>query len=83
LDGIERQLELPPACPGNGYLHKGDTQLPSSLREAIAAFEESEFAREAFGEDVFTHYLNAARVEQQAYDEVVTNWEKARYFERI
>jgi glutamine synthetase len=35
------------------------------------------------GEEVAAHYLNAARVEQQAYDRIVTDWEKRRYFERI
>ncbi|HEY7031099.1 MAG TPA: hypothetical protein VH482_07230 [Thermomicrobiales bacterium] len=28
------------------------------------------------------HYLNAARVEQEAYDNVVTDWERERYLER-
>jgi len=29
------------------------------------------------------HYLHFARVEQQAYDRAVTDWERIRYFERI
>ncbi|GIW03407.1 MAG: hypothetical protein KatS3mg059_0027 [Thermomicrobiales bacterium] len=43
---------------------------------------ESQVAREAFGEVVVAHYLNAARVEQSAFDAAVTDWERARYFER-
>ena len=56
--------------------------MPRSLYEAIAVFEDSAVARAAFGEPVVTHYLNMARVEQHAYDAVVTGWERERYFER-
>jgi glutamine synthetase len=31
---------------------------------------------------VVDHYLNAARVEQEAYDAVVHNWDRERYLER-
>ncbi|MDQ0189498.1 glutamine synthetase [Alicyclobacillus cycloheptanicus] len=82
LDGIEHRLELPPAWSGNGYSAQGAPTLPSSLHEAIQAFEQSEFALRVFGKTVYQHYLNAAKVEQRAYDQVVTNWEKQRYFER-
>ncbi len=40
-------------------------------------------ARDAFGDDVVAHYLNAARVEQAAFDAAVTDWEKRRGFERL
>jgi glutamine synthetase len=56
--------------------------VPRALYEAIEAFDESAVAREAFGEVVVEHYLNAARVEQEAYDNVVTDWERERYLER-
>jgi glutamine synthetase len=56
--------------------------VPSSLYEAIDAFEHSTFARRAFGDDVFEHYLQFVRTEQRKFDEVVTSWERARYFER-
>ena len=82
LDGIEQCLPLPPEWMGNGYEAQGVPSLPMSLYEAIAAFEQSELAKTAFGDNVYQHYLNAARVEQRAYDQVVTNWEKRRYFER-
>ena len=38
---------------------------------------------EIFGQDVVAHYLNAARVEQAAYDAVVGTWERERYLERV
>jgi glutamine synthetase len=58
-------------------------QVPGALYESIRHFESSSLAREAFGERVFAHYLNAAREEQLAYDRAVTCWERDRYFERI
>ena len=57
--------------------------LPKTLREAIAELERSKVARSAFGERVVEHYLHTARLEQQAFDQVVTDWELARNFERI
>ncbi len=96
LDGIERQLPLPQEWRGNAYaaddidrLSQSPARaaqpldsLPQSLHEAIRAFEQSDWACEAFGGTVHAHYLNAARVEQRAYDQVVTDWERNRYFEQ-
>jgi glutamine synthetase len=57
--------------------------VPKTLREAMAALEDSRLAVEAFGERVVAHYLHAARAEQQAFDAAVTDWELMRNFERI
>ena len=57
--------------------------MPKTLREAIAELERSKAARAAFGERVVEHYLHTARLEQRAFDQVVTDWELARNFERI
>jgi glutamine synthetase len=40
-------------------------------------------AREAFGARVVEHYLRHGRLEQQAFDQAVTDWELIRHFERI
>jgi glutamine synthetase len=82
LYGIENQIDPGPEFKGNGYLAKGFPRVPRALYEAIEAWEESGIARDAFGADVAAHYLNAARVEQETYDRVVTSWERERYFER-
>jgi glutamine synthetase len=82
LHGIDNKIEPPAEFKGNGYVAKGVPRVPRALYEAIEAFEESKVAREAFGDVVVDHYLNAARVEQEAYDNVVTNWERERYLER-
>jgi glutamine synthetase len=81
LYGIENSLELGPALEGNAYESSAE-RFPSTLREAIAALEESAMARAAFGDDVVDHYLNYARTEQALFDRVVTNWERERLYER-
>ncbi|MGW8375732.1 glutamine synthetase family protein [Streptomyces sp. ODS28] len=82
LHGIERELELPEACTGNAYTGEA-AHVPGSLRDAAELWERSALAREAFGEEVVAHYGNMARIEQQAYDTAVTDWERFRSFERM
>jgi glutamine synthetase len=82
LYGIENELPLEPAFTGNAYV-SDRARVPSTLRDAAAAFGESKVARAAFGDDVVAHYLNAARVEQAAFDAAVTDWELRRGFERL
>ncbi|MET0806788.1 MAG: glutamine synthetase family protein [Lacisediminihabitans sp.] len=82
LYGIEHELELEPMFVGNAY-DSDLARVPSTLREAAALFGESEIAREAFGADVVEHYLNNARIEVQAYDAAITDWERVRGFERL
>lgn len=86
IAGIERKLELPEMFTGDAYeadLRRPVARVPGSLYESIHLFERSQLARDALGERVFAHYLNAARHEQAAFDQAVTNWELDRYFERI
>ncbi|MFN3004860.1 glutamine synthetase family protein [Mycolicibacterium wolinskyi] len=82
LYGIEHELELPDALPGNAYT-SGAQRLPTTLAEAAELFEKSEVARAAFGDDVVEHYLNNARVELTAFNAAVTDWERVRGFERL
>ncbi len=83
LNGIRRQIEPPPVFAGDIYQAAELPRVPSTLREAIAEFEQSEFARQAFGPEVVEHYLHFLKTEQRKFDEVVTCWERARFFERI
>jgi glutamine synthetase len=82
LAGVEQRVEPPQAFQGNGYQAEGCSRVPRALYEAIDAWRGSDLAREAFGEVVADHYLNAAVVEQQMFDQAVTDWERERYFER-
>ncbi|MGZ3588745.1 MAG: glutamine synthetase family protein [Candidatus Limnocylindrales bacterium] len=83
LWGIDNKVEPPPEYKGNGYLATGCDRMPRALYEAIEELQGSTAAREIFGADVVDHYLNAARVEQAAYDAVVGAWERERYLERV
>ncbi len=82
LWGIRNKVEPPDEYKGNGYVATGCDRMPRALYEAIMELERSEAAVEIFGADVVAHYLNAARVEQHAYDAVVHPWERERYLER-
>jgi glutamine synthetase len=83
LDGIENRIEPPPAFDGDAYHAEGATRLPATLAEAAERFEASEFARTALGGEVVDHYSHFFRVEQEAFEDAVTDWERRRYFERI
>ena len=83
LAGIEQRIEPPPAYLGDVYSAQETALLPSSLEEATANFERSALARSAFGADVVTHYAHFFATEAAAYRRAVTDWERARYFERI
>jgi glutamine synthetase len=83
LDGIERRLEPPECFAGDLYAARELPRVPGSLRDALARFEASDFARVALGADVVEHYAHHFRAEWQAYERAVTDWERDRYFERI
>ncbi|POX62696.1 glutamine synthetase [Streptomyces sp. Ru62] len=82
LYGIEHKLELPEPCPGNAYT-ADYAQVPTTLREAAELWGTSPIAQAAFGDEVVAHYRNMARVELEAFDAAVTDWELRRSFERL
>src|SRR3954453_12253658 len=82
LHGMNAGLAPGPPFEGNAY-ESDKPRAPATLRDAIDAFPASTVVREAFGEDVVEHYLNAARIELDAFDAAVTDWERFRGFERL
>ncbi len=83
LDGIDNQIEPPEIFTGDVYAAKELPSVPRTLAAATDRFANSDFAKQAFGEEVVEHYTHHFRMEQQAYDRAVTDWERKRYFERI
>jgi glutamine synthetase len=83
LHGVEQGLALEPEFVGNAYLATDRPRLPTTLRDARDRFAASGVARDAFGEEVVAHYVNAADVELAAFEAVVTDWELFRGFERL
>ena len=82
LHGIDNELELEPPFEGNAY-ESDKPRVPHNLYEARDQFAASVVAREALGQDVVDHYLNRARVELEAHEATVTDWERFRGFERL
>jgi glutamine synthetase len=83
LHGIDAGLELEPVFDGDAYSASDLPRVPASLRDARELFAASPIAREAFGEAVVAHYVNAADVEIEAFGRAVTDWERVRGFERL
>jgi glutamine synthetase len=82
LDGIAHETDPGPELVGNAYEAGQAEPFPSTLREAVELWEASDFARSVFGEQAWAHYLNYGRTEQRLFDQVVTDYERRRMFER-
>jgi len=82
LHGVELGLPLEPPVSGNAYL-TDHPRVPGTLRDARDLFAASTVARSALGDAVVDHYLNNARIELDAFDAAVTDWERVRGFERL
>ena len=82
LAGIEHELPLPPALSGNAYSDDDTNHIPRTLRDAREAMMASRMLRDAMGDDVIDHYARAAEWEIEEFNQVVTDYEIARGFER-
>ena len=83
LHGIDAELPLEPAARGQRLQVRRRRACPTNLYDARDLFAGSEVAREAFGGEVVDHYLNRARIELEAFEAAVTDWERFRGFERL
>jgi len=84
LDGIRRELPLPPASEENLYLLDTTRSaalptLPGALDEAIEAMEEDQVVRDALGPHIFERFIAAKRLEWSDYRMEVTPWELNKY----
>lgn len=83
LRGIDEGLDCGDPYRGNAYEDPDIPRLPGSLDEAADLLAGSALARDAFGSSVVDFYVHTARLEAEAYRRTVSDWERARYFERI
>ena len=83
MAGIDEKLDCGQEYSGNAYVDPKLARLPSTLAEAAGLFDKSRLARAALGDDVVDFYVHHARLEVEAFNNAVTDWEKQRYFERI
>jgi len=90
LDGVEKGLEL--GEPVEESLFEMDAatiaaksikELPGTLGEALDELERDDVIREALGEHVFSHYVEAKRAEWDEYRTQVSDWELEKYLEQF
>lgn len=86
LDGIERELELPPEATAETLkltdrqmVEAGYTPLPRSLKEALDVFEDSQFMKDALGEHIHSFFLKKKRDEWHKFESTITEWEIKHY----
>jgi len=83
MAGIEEDLDCGDDYRGNAYTDPQLIALPKSLGDAVQVLDRSKLARRAFGDEVVDFYVHTAKLEAQAFNNAVTDWERVRYFERI
>ena len=90
LDGVEKGMKL--ADPVEESLFemdaatiaaKGIRELPGTLGEALDELEGDSVIREALGDHVFSHYVEAKRAEWDEYRTQVSDWEVERYLDEF
>ena len=86
LDGIEKEIPLPPPVEENVFemsaterAARGIEMLPGSLIEAIEAAEKSELLRSALGDHVFESLIANKRIEWERYRRHISDFELKEY----
>jgi len=80
-DGLANEYEVPPIVTGDPHVDASLTRLPTSLADALPAFEQSRFAREVYGDVFVDVYPVMLRHELELFARHVTDWERERYRE--
>ncbi|WP_374949310.1 glutamine synthetase family protein [Mucilaginibacter sp.] len=84
LYGIKNKLKLNIAATvGNGYQNKANGSLHANLFDAATAMQNSDIAKELFGEGFVQHFTQTRLWEHRQYAKSVSDWELKRYFEII
>src|SRR5579872_375325 len=86
LDGIEKKID--PGPPNHGNLYEVSEHelnqrqigfLPTTLSDALDAFERDPVVQSALGECYAQHYVKVKREEWRQYNQSVSQWERDRY----
>jgi len=88
LEGIEQKIEPSEPVEENvyhldetGLKNKNIATLPGSLFEAVLWFQESNLAKEVFGEELFNKYLSVKQREWDDFKVEVCPWELEKYLD--
>ncbi|OIQ60301.1 glutamine synthetase [Moorella thermoacetica] len=86
LDGIKKQIQPPAPAERNIYemtpaerRDLGIGSLPGDLKEALAELSRDEVIREALGDHVYRHFVEAKEKEWEQYRIQVHQWEVDHY----
>ena len=86
LSGIENKIVPPPSVNKNIFAMSQREKrrlkieaLPANLSEAIYYFERDKLMKEVLGEHIFTHFIEAKKMEWSDYISQVHSWELERY----
>jgi glutamine synthetase len=80
-DGLANDFEIPPIVTGDPHVDASLTRLPTTLADALPAFERSAFVRDVYG-DVFADvFVVMLRHELELFERHVSDWERERYRE--
>jgi glutamine synthetase len=78
-DGIRRKTKPPAPVEGDAYSRSDLAMLPGSLEAALVAFDSDDVLRRGIGEKFSDYFATSRRWELKAWQETVTEWERARY----
>jgi glutamine synthetase len=86
LDGVRDEIDPGPPVDTNVWelsderrAELGITTLPANLGEAVDELEADEVLRDALGEHIMSHFVDAKRTEWKNYIAQVTDWEIREY----
>ncbi|OOM74861.1 type I glutamate--ammonia ligase [Clostridium sp. BL-8] len=89
LDGIKNNLTPPDEIEANIFAMTDDERkangidnLPNNLYEAVKFMEESELAKTALGEHIYTNYIAGKAAEWDDYRTKVHDWEIENYLNK-
>jgi glutamine synthetase len=90
LDGIKNKLTPPDSVDKNIFAMSAEEKeainiksLPANLKEALDAFEKSDFIKGVLGEHTSSKYLEAKKAEWNQYSVQISQWEIDQYLHRI
>ncbi|HJW21871.1 MAG TPA: glutamine synthetase, partial [Candidatus Limnocylindrales bacterium] len=90
LDGVEKGLTLGEPVEESLFemdaaqiASKGIKELPGTLGEALEELSRDDVIREALGDHVYGHFVEAKREEWDEYRTQVSDWELEKYLEQF
>ena len=90
LDGVEREVSLPPACDSDLFVNTasereslGIATLPQTLVDALNALRGDAVLQRGLGAEICAAFLALKESEWRDYSLHVSDWERQRYLERF